>query len=92
MKFKINTYYTLSDKSLGDSTFGLYKCIAIEDKDVVFETFYSVVNRLDDGFDFIKFESNDFWPYHIDNLHKMAEIENYDIFKSIIKKLFFGER
>lgn len=87
MKFKINTYYVLYFKDATDPTFGLYKCIDVKDDDVIFETFYAA-GVLGQNFYFIKFESNDFWPYHLRNLYDMHEVEDYDIFKNVVETLF----
>lgn len=91
MKFKVNTFYTLYDKYTTDPdpTFGLYKCTDVKDDGVVFETFYAA-GVLGQNFHFIKFESNDFWPYHLRNLYEMHEVVDYEIFKDIIRALFFG--
>ena len=89
MKFKINTYYVLYFKDATDPTFGLYKCTSVKDDGVIFETFYAA-GILGENFHFIKFESDDFWPYHLHNLHEMHKVVDYEVFKNVIGTLFKG--
>jgi len=88
MNFKVNNYYILHlDEETSNETFGLYMCTSVNDEGVIFETFYAA-GRLNNSFSFIKFESNDFWPYHLRNLYDMHEVEDYDIFKNVVETLF----